>query len=58
MSASSRTTPTMMIVSLEAAQAAGAALIVSGDRHLLSRGRWGEVAILRPAVFLADFGLE
>jgi uncharacterized protein len=39
---------------LEAAQAAGAVLIVSGDRHLLSLGRWGEVAILSPAEFLAD----
>jgi uncharacterized protein len=39
---------------LEAAQAAGAAMIVSGDRHLLSLGRWGEVVILSPAVFLAD----
>jgi uncharacterized protein len=41
---------------LEAAHAAGAALIVSGDRHLLSLGRWGEVAILSPAEFLADLG--
>jgi len=41
---------------LEAAQAAGAALIVSGDRHLLSLGRWGEIAILSPAGFLADLG--
>jgi uncharacterized protein len=39
---------------LEAAQAAGAAVIVSGDRHLLNLGRWGEVAILSPAAFLAD----
>jgi uncharacterized protein len=43
---------------LEAAQAAEAALIVSGDRHLLSLGRWGEVAILRPVVFLADLDME
>lgn len=41
---------------LEAAQAAGAARIVSGDQHLLSLGRWGEVAILSPAEFLADLG--
>lgn len=43
---------------LEAAQTAGAAVIVSGDRHLLSLGHWGEVAILSPAVFLADLGSE
>jgi uncharacterized protein len=43
---------------LEAAQAAGAAIIVSGDRHLLSLGRWGEVAILSPTEFLADLGSE
>jgi uncharacterized protein len=41
---------------LEAVQAAGAAVIVSGDRHLLGLGRWGEVAILSPAEFLADLG--
>ena len=43
---------------LEAAQTSGAALIVSGDRHLLSLGHWGDVAILSPAEFLADLGLE
>jgi uncharacterized protein len=43
---------------LEAAQSAGAAVIVSGDRHLLSLGRWGEVAILSPAEFLAALGPE
>jgi uncharacterized protein len=43
---------------LEAAQTAGAGFIVSGDRHLLSLGRWGEVAILSPAEFLADLGPE
>ena len=43
---------------LEAAQAAGAALIVSGDRHLLSLGHWGELAILSPAEVLADLGSE
>ncbi len=43
---------------LEAAQTAGAAVIVSGDRHLLSLGHWGEVAILSPAEFLADLGPE
>jgi uncharacterized protein len=41
---------------LEAAKAAGAALIVSGDGHLLSLGHWVEVAIVSPAEFLADFG--
>jgi uncharacterized protein len=43
---------------LEAAQTAGAAVIVSGDRHLLNLGHWGEVAILSPAEFLADLGSE
>jgi len=46
----------------EAAQTAGAALIVSGDRHLLGLGgwgeRWGEVEILSPVEFLADLGSE
>jgi uncharacterized protein len=41
---------------LEAVQTAGAAAIVSGDRHLLSLGRWNEVAILSPAEFLAGLG--
>jgi uncharacterized protein len=43
---------------LEAAQTAGAGFIVSGDRHLLSLGRWGEVAILSPAEFLGALGSE
>ena len=43
---------------LEAAQTSGAALIVSGDRHLLSLGHWGDVAILSPAEFLADLCWE
>jgi uncharacterized protein len=43
---------------LEAAQTAGAAVIVSGDRHLLSLGRWEEIAILSPAEFLATLGPE
>ncbi|TVR17645.1 MAG: putative toxin-antitoxin system toxin component, PIN family [Nitriliruptor sp.] len=43
---------------LEAAQTAGAAVIVGGDRHLLGLGHWGEVAILGPAEFLADLGSE
>jgi hypothetical protein len=37
----------------EAAQTAGAGFIVSGDRHLLDLGRWGEVAIFGPAELLA-----
>jgi uncharacterized protein len=41
---------------LEAAQTAGAGFIVSGDRHLLSLRRWGEIAILSTAEFLADLG--
>jgi predicted nucleic acid-binding protein len=43
---------------LEAARTAGAGFIVSGDRHLLSLGRWGEVAILGPAEFLAALDPE
>lgn len=43
---------------LEAAQTAGAAVIVSGDRHLLSLGRWEEIAILSPNEFLANLGSE
>jgi uncharacterized protein len=43
---------------LEAAQSAGAAVIVSGDRHLLSLGRWGAVDILGPAEFLTSLGSE
>lgn len=42
---------------LEAAQTAGAAVIVSGDRHLLSLGRWEEIAMVGPAEFLADLGM-
>jgi uncharacterized protein len=41
---------------LEAAQAAEVAVIVRGDRHLLSLGHWGEVAILSPSEFLAGLG--
>lgn len=42
----------------EAAQTAGAPVIVSGDRHLLSLGRWEEISILSPAEFLANLGPE
>ena len=38
---------------LEAAAAGEAAAIVSGDRHLLSLGRWCEIPIQTPAEFLA-----
>lgn len=41
---------------LEATRAAGARVVVSGDHHLRSLGRWGEVAILDPAAFLAEPG--
>jgi uncharacterized protein len=43
---------------LEAASASGAAVIVSGDRHLLDLGRWGDVPILTPAAFLAGHGSD
>lgn len=39
---------------LEAAAAGGAEVIVSGDRHLRSLGRWREIRILQPAPFLAE----
>jgi uncharacterized protein len=41
---------------LDAAQTAGAAVIVSGDRHLRRLGRWEEIAILSPAEFLDHLG--
>ena len=40
---------------LEAADAGGADVIVSGDRHLLKLGSWRSVDIERPAQFLARF---
>jgi uncharacterized protein len=43
---------------LEAARTGGAGFIVSGDRHLLGLSRWGEVAILSPAEFLAALAPE
>lgn len=38
---------------LECAVAGGAAVIVSGDPHLLSLGAYEDIAILRPSAFLA-----
>ena len=38
---------------LEAALAARAAVIVSGDAHLLSLGRWRSIAVFAPADFAA-----
>lgn len=38
---------------LECALAAGATILVSGDRHLLALGEYGGVQILTPAGFLA-----
>lgn len=40
---------------LEAALAFGAALIVSGDRHLLDLGAWREIEILGPARFASRY---
>lgn len=37
---------------LEAAQAAGAGFILSGDKHLLGLGEWKGIRILSPAAFL------
>ena len=41
---------------LEAAVAAQADCIVSGDKHLLSLGTWNNVGILSPADFMEQFG--
>jgi putative PIN family toxin of toxin-antitoxin system len=38
---------------LEAAAAGGAEYIVSGDRHLLELGGYGDIAIVTPARFVA-----
>lgn len=40
---------------LACAAASGAACIVSGDRHLLSLGKFGATPILTPAAFLEKF---
>jgi putative PIN family toxin of toxin-antitoxin system len=40
---------------LEAALAAHAEAIVSGDKHLLQLGTWRGIRILRPADFLTEF---
>lgn len=39
---------------LECAVAAEAGFIVSGDRHLLALGRYGDIRILAPTDFLAE----
>lgn len=41
---------------LEAAAAASADIIVSGDRHLLALGEWKGIRIVPPAEFLELFG--
>ena len=43
---------------LEAAFASGADVIVSGDRHLLRLGSWGEIRIMKPGEFVREFGAE
>jgi putative PIN family toxin of toxin-antitoxin system len=40
---------------IEAAVAAGAGVIVSGDRHLLKIGKWRHMEMLTPAEFLANY---
>jgi len=40
---------------LEAGRAFEADVIVSGDRHLLDLGAWGEIEILSPAEFIVRF---
>ncbi len=37
---------------LEAAQAFGADVIVSGDRHLLDLGTWNDIGIMSPGAFI------
>ncbi|MGD0999696.1 MAG: putative toxin-antitoxin system toxin component, PIN family [Candidatus Brocadiia bacterium] len=39
---------------LACASAAGASLIISGDAHLLSLGRWRAIRILSPAEFIRE----
>ncbi len=39
---------------IEAAMAAGAGVIVSGDRHLLKIGKWRHIEMLTPVEFLAN----
>jgi putative PIN family toxin of toxin-antitoxin system len=41
---------------LEAALASGAAVVVSGDKHLLRLGRWRVIRVLAPAAFVEEFG--
>lgn len=40
---------------LAAASAAGAGLIVSGDRHLLAVSGWGGIAVLKPRQFATQY---
>jgi putative PIN family toxin of toxin-antitoxin system len=39
---------------LEAARAANAELIVSGDKHLLDLSQWHDISIVSPAIFMTD----
>jgi len=39
---------------LEAASAAGAAFIISGDRHLLDLTEWKRIKVLSPAAFIEE----
>jgi predicted nucleic acid-binding protein len=41
---------------LECAEEAGAAIIVSGDAHLLSLKQWGRIRIVSPAEFIREIG--
>jgi hypothetical protein len=43
---------------LECALAAGSDTIVTGDRHLLKLGRFGDAKILTPAQFLERYSLR
>jgi putative PIN family toxin of toxin-antitoxin system len=43
---------------LEAAAAARADLIVSGDKHLLDLVAWDGIRILSPAEFVREFGVD
>lgn len=42
-------------MALECAMAAGAEMIVTGDKDLLTLGKYGSILILTPRAFLDDF---
>jgi predicted nucleic acid-binding protein len=45
-----------MCTVLESAEEAGAAIIGSGDAHLLNVKQWGRIRIVSPAEFIREIG--